>query len=55
MTTPTRPVAAKLEIIELPPGQIRPDPNNPRTHGKRHVRQLAKSLAAFGFSTLARQ
>lgn len=41
---------AKLEITELSLDQIRPDPRNPRLHGKRHVRQLAKSIEAFGFN-----
>lgn len=50
MTATARPPYAKLEIMELPPGDIRPDPQNPRAHGKRHVRQLAKSLEAFGFN-----
>lgn len=50
MTTTTKAPYTKLEIIELPPGDIRPDPKNPRLHGKRHVRQLAKSLDAFGFN-----
>ena len=50
MTTPTRPPYTKLEIIDLPPGDIRPDPDNPRTHDKRHVRQLANSIEAFEFN-----
>ena len=50
MTATDKPPCAKLEIIELPPSQIRADPQNPRQHGKRHVRQLAKSLEAFGFN-----
>lgn len=40
----------ELQIRYLPPGQIRPDPTNPRQHGKRHVRQLSKSIEAFGFN-----
>lgn len=40
----------ELQIRYLPPGQIRPDPTNPRQHGKRHVRQVAKSIEAFGFN-----
>src|SRR4051812_12886730 len=40
----------ELQITYLPPDQIRPDPTNPRLHGKRHVRQLAKSIEAFGFN-----
>ena len=50
MPAPARAPYIKLEIVELPPGQIRPDPQNPRLHGKRHVRQLAKSREAFGFN-----
>ena len=44
--TPT----VELKIEYLPLGQIRPDPTNPRMHGKRHVRQIAKSIEAFGFN-----
>jgi DNA modification methylase len=40
----------ELQIKYLPPDQIRPDPTNPRQHGKRHVRQLANSIEAFGFN-----
>ena len=50
MTIPTRTPYTKLEIIDLPPGDIRPDPDNPRTHDKRHVRQLANSIEAFEFN-----
>lgn len=32
------------------PSALRPDPRNPREHGKRHVQQLAKSIKAFGFN-----
>ena len=44
--TPT----VELKIEYLPLGEIRPDPSNPRLHGKRHVRQIAKSIEAFGFN-----
>ena len=50
MTERLRIPLAKLEIIELGLDQIRPDLRNPRLHGKRHVRQLAKSIEAFGFN-----
>jgi DNA modification methylase len=40
----------QLQIEYLPLDQIRPDPTNPRVHRKRHVRQLAKSIEAFGFN-----
>jgi ParB-like chromosome segregation protein Spo0J len=42
--------SVQLQIVYLPLDQIRPDPTNPRLHGKRHVRQLAKSIEAFGFN-----
>ena len=44
-----RPIV-ELKIEYLPLGEIRPDPSNPRMHGKRHVRQIAKSIEAFGFN-----
>jgi hypothetical protein len=31
MTAPTKTRYTKFEIIELPPGDIQPDPKNPRT------------------------
>jgi ParB-like chromosome segregation protein Spo0J len=40
----------ELRIEYLPLGQIRPDPTNPRLHGKRHVRLIANSIEAFGFN-----
>ena len=42
--------AVELKIEYLPLGEIRPDPANPRLHGKRHVRQIANSIEAFGFN-----
>ena len=45
-TTPT----VELKIEYLPVAEVRPDPSNPRLHGKRHVRQIAKSIEAFGFN-----
>ena len=40
----------ELKIEYLPLAEIRPDPSNPRLHGKRHVRQIANSIDAFGFN-----
>lgn len=45
-STPTVELQIKYQSLD----QIRPDPTNPRLHGKRHVRQLAKSIEAFGFN-----
>lgn len=47
--SPTSP----LEIIYVSPDQLKGDPRNPRIHGKRHIKQLAKSIEAFGFNTPA--
>src|SRR6266404_8270634 len=44
--TPT----VELKIQYLPLDEIRPDPSNPRLHGKRHIRQIANSIEAFGFN-----
>jgi len=30
--------------------ELKPDPRNPRAHGKRHIRQFAKSMKALGFT-----
>lgn len=37
-------------IQHVPIDRPRPDPRNPRTHGKRHIRSLAKSISTFGFN-----
>lgn len=39
----------KLSIVYRPTDSIRPDPQNPRLHSKKQVRQIARSLKAFGF------
>jgi len=39
-----------LNIRYQHPDALRPDPRNPRVHGKRHIKQLAGSMAAFGFN-----
>ena len=50
MTDLSNAPTVELKIQYLPLGEIRPDPGNPRQHGKRHVRQIAKSIEAFGFN-----
>jgi len=40
----------KLTIEYLPVTSLRVDPNNARLHGDRQVRQIAKSIEAFGFN-----
>jgi len=42
--------AGKLAIDYLPVEQLRPDPKNVRLHSKKQIRQIAKSIASFGFN-----
>jgi DNA modification methylase len=39
-----------LEIIYRPIGEMQNNPRNSRTHSKRQIRQIANSIAAFGFT-----
>jgi len=39
----------ELTVRYLPTGELKPNPTNPRTHTKNHVRQIAASLDEFGF------
>jgi DNA modification methylase len=41
---------AGLQIIDRRVEELKPDPNNPRRHGKKQVRQIAASIEAFGFN-----
>ena len=34
----------------VPPGQVRPNQRNARTHSQKQVRQIAESIKAFGFN-----
>jgi hypothetical protein len=38
-----------LKIAYLPPEQLRPAASNARTHSQKQLRQIAKSIARFGF------
>src|SRR5690606_4908568 len=42
--------AAALAVANLAVSALIPDPKNARQHPDRHVRQLAKSIQAFGFN-----
>jgi DNA modification methylase len=37
-------------ITYLPPEEVKPNPQNPRKHGRAQLRALAKSIEAFGFN-----
>ena len=34
----------------LPIMELKPDPSNPRKHGREQIRAIARSIAAFGFN-----
>ena len=38
-----------LQIAYLPPGRLRPSPTNARTHSKKQLQQIARSIERFGF------
>ena len=44
------PTRNTLEIVYAAIAELKPDPANPRQHSLRHIRQLAKSIQAFGFN-----
>lgn len=48
--SPPSPGLPRLAVIHLPIAQLAPDPKNPRVHTKRQVRQIARSIEAFGFN-----
>jgi hypothetical protein len=41
---------AELQIIYLPIDELRPAKNNPRTHSKKQLTQLQRSIEEFGFT-----
>jgi len=42
--------AAALTVVRLPIDRIRPDPQNPRVHSPKQIRQIATSITSFGFN-----
>lgn len=48
--SPTASPATRLVVIHRPIEDLRPDPRSPRRHSKRQVRQIARSIEAFGFN-----
>jgi ParB-like chromosome segregation protein Spo0J len=42
--------AADLKVVYLPIGDIKPDPNNARTHSAEQVEQLRASMREYGFT-----
>ena len=43
-------VAQRLQIIDRPIEELRLDPQNPRSHSPKQVRQIARSIESFGFN-----
>jgi DNA modification methylase len=43
-------LSGKLSVRYVPLATVRPDPNNPRTHTDKQVKQIAKSISTFGFN-----
>jgi hypothetical protein len=39
-----------LAVVYRPLSELKPDPKNPRRHSLRQIRQIAKSIATFGFN-----
>jgi hypothetical protein len=39
----------RLKVVYKNPGELRPRARNPRTHSKKQIRQIAKSIEEFGF------
>src|SRR5215469_12825744 len=39
-----------LSITYQPVNRLKPDPANPRRHSRTQIRQIAKSIEAFGFN-----
>src|SRR5215469_12542468 len=47
---PVTSAAPRLAVVWRRIETLRPDPDNPRLHGSRQIRQLAQRIAAFGFN-----
>jgi ParB-like chromosome segregation protein Spo0J len=45
---PTR--DSRIDIVYRPIDQLKQDPRNPRRHERKQIRQIADSIAAFGFN-----
>src|SRR5215472_12102884 len=44
-------ISTHLKIQYLPISQLKPDPRNPRTHPKKQLVQIGRSVERFGFIT----
>jgi DNA modification methylase len=48
--TESRPLNGGLVVVYRSLNELKPDPNNPRSHTRQQVRQIAKSISTFGFN-----
>jgi ParB-like chromosome segregation protein Spo0J len=46
----SRDKAGRMAVIYRPIAELKLDPKNPRVHGRRQIRQIARSIEAFGFN-----
>jgi ParB-like chromosome segregation protein Spo0J len=42
--------ASRVEVIYMAAAELKLDPHNPRQHTPRQIRQIARSIEAFGFN-----
>ena len=49
--TYAEPGSAKRALVFLSPGSLMPWPGNARTHSRKQLKQLAKSINEFGFTS----
>lgn len=49
-TNPRTKAAAEIVLVRRPIDQLKLDPQNPRIHSLRQIRQIAASIKAFGFN-----
>src|SRR5689334_11694721 len=40
----------RIELVYRPIAALKLDPNNPRAHSPRQIRQIARSIESFGFN-----
>ena len=40
----------RIEFVYRPIAALKLDPNNPRVHSPRQIRQIARSIETFGFN-----
>ena len=43
-------LSGRLAVVYRAMDQIKPDPTNPRRHSRKQIRQIANSIATFGFN-----